>query len=67
MLKVQKDSLVSPLPDPNGSLNKVVNSAAIEAANEEVTAMLNAGKVSRLVKKHSPYLKVTPTQKVLVT
>ena len=53
MLKIQKDLLVSPLPDPNGSLNKVVNSAAIEAAIEEVTAVLNAGKGSRLDKKHS--------------
>ena len=65
--KVQKDLLVSPLPNPNGSLRKVVDRAAIEVANEEVAAVLNADKRSRLDKKRWPYLKATPTQKMLVT
>ena len=39
--KVWKDSLLSLLPDPNGPLRKVDNRAATEAANEEVTAVLN--------------------------
>ena len=63
--KVLKDP---PLPDPNGSLSKVVDRGAIEAANEEVTSVLKADKGKVEVNaKRSPYLKVTPTQKALIS
>ena len=56
---VRKDPCVPPLPDPNGSLSKVVDRGAIEATNEEVMALLKADKGMKT--KCSPYLKITPT------
>ena len=50
------------LPNPESSLNRVVDRKAIEAANEEVTK-IRSGKGA---KQQSPYLKATPTQKALV-
>ena len=61
---MRKDSCVPPLPNPNGSLSKVVDREVIEAANEEVMALLKADKGVKT--KRSPYLKATPTQKALV-
>ena len=51
------------LPNPESSLNRVVDWKAIEAANEEVTKIRSEGKG---VKQRSPYLKATPAQKALV-
>ena len=56
-----------PLPDPNGSLSKVIERGAIEAANEEVKSVLKADKGKGEVNgKRGPYLKVAPSQKALV-
>ena len=56
-----------PLPDPNGSLSKVIEREAIEAANQEVTSVLKADKSKGEVNaKCAPYLKVAPSQKALV-
>ena len=51
------------LPNPESSLNRVVDRKAIEAANEEVTKIRSQGKGA---KQRSPYLKATPAQKALV-
>ena len=42
------------LPNPESSLNRVINWKAIEAANEEVTKVPSEGKGT---KQQSPYLK----------
>ena len=56
-----------PLPDPNGSLSKVIQRGAIETANEEVKSVLKADKGKGEVNgKRAPYLKVAPSQKALV-
>ena len=52
----------TPLPNPESSLNRVVNWVAIEAANEEVMKIHTKG----LGAKRMPYLKVTPAQKALI-
>ena len=44
------------LPNPESSLNRVVDRKAIEAANEEVTKIRSERKG---VKQRSPYLKAT--------
>ena len=51
------------LPNPESSLNQVVDWKTIEAANEEVTKIRSEGKGA---KQRSPYLKATPAQKALV-
>ena len=50
------------LPNPESSLNQVVNRAAIEAANEEVLKVHTEG----VGAKRLPYLKAKPAQKALV-
>ena len=50
------------LPNPESSLSRVVNRAALEAANEEVLKVHTKG----LGAKRLPYLKATPAQKALV-
>ena len=54
----------TPLPNPESSrsLSRVVNRAAIEAANEEVLKVHTEG----LGAKRLPYVKVKPAQKALV-
>ena len=53
----------TPLPNPESSLNQVVDRKAIEAANEEVIKVHSEGKGA---KQRLPYLKATPAQKALV-
>ena len=55
-------SSITPLPNPESYLNRVVNRAAIEAANEEVMKV----HTEWLGAKRLPYLKATPPQKALV-
>ena len=52
----------TPLPNPENSLSRVVNRAAIEAANEEVMKVHTEWPGA----KRLPYLKATPPQKALV-
>jgi len=54
----------TPLPNPESSLNEVVNRKAIEAANEEVIKACSKG--SKGAKHRLPYLKAAPKQKALV-
>ena len=54
--KVCKDHCVPPLPDLIGLLSEVIDHGVIEAANEEVMALLKDGKGVNT--KHSPYLKI---------
>ena len=51
-----------PNPESSRSLSRLVNRAAIEAANEEVLKIHNEG----LGAKRLPYLKAKPAQKALV-
>ena len=51
------------LPNPESSLNQVVDWKAIAAANEEVMKICSEGKGA---KQRSPYLKATPAHKALV-
>ena len=52
----------TPLPNPDSYLSRVVNRAAIEAANEEILKV----HTEWLGAKRLPYLKATPPQKALV-
>jgi len=78
--KVKKDQFVPSLPDPIGSVSKNVDRGAIEAANEEATAVLKTGKGlntkgyyiniiplgTQTEGKCITYLKTVPTQKKIV-
>ena len=54
----------TPLPNPESSLNEVVDRKAIEAANEEVVKVCSEG--PKGAKQRLPYLKAAPKQKALV-
>ena len=61
LYKFFKDTCDMPLPSPSGSLKRELDSAAIEEANKEVSKLITSAS-----RKHAPYLKVTPHQKVAI-
>ena len=57
----RKDSCQTPLPNPTGPLCEKLDSAAIEEANEEVTAV-----IADTGGKCKPYLKLTDKQRAAI-
>ena len=51
-----------PLPDPQGSLSREMDSGTIKELNKEVESLVNSGTMG----KRSPYLKVMAQQKAII-
>ena len=54
------------LPDPQGTLSKLIPSSSIAAANSKVQIVLESGTFPSGGKKRGPYVTYTPEQKALI-
>ena len=61
LYKFFKDTCDMPLPSPSGSLKRELDSAAIVETNKELSKLITSANGNC-----SPYLKVTPHQKVAI-